>query len=63
MPRRIALAITLRDIVLTAAHDDPVEPGTLTIANSIYYQNAGVFWISGALNLMMTSTLPFGSGR
>lgn len=47
----------------TVAYDRPDEPGSLSLINSIFYQNAGAFWVSGAFALDVRATLFFGSGN
>jgi len=45
----------------TVAYDEPTEPGTLTILNSIFYENSGALWVSGAFDLDVRATLFYGS--
>ncbi len=47
----------------TVAYDHPDEPGSLTVLNSIFYQNAGALWVSGAFSLDVRRTLFYGSGN
>lgn len=47
----------------TVAYDHPDQPGSLQIANSIFYQNAGAFWVSGAFALDVRRTLFYGSAN
>lgn len=47
----------------TVAYDNPTDPGSLTIVNSIFYQNAGALWVSGAFTLDVRATLFYGSGN
>lgn len=48
---------------MTAAYDSPTEPGSVTILNSVFYQNAGAVWISPALALDVQHSLFAGSGN
>ncbi len=47
----------------TVSYDNPEDPGSLTLVNSIFYQNAGALWVSGAFTLDVQATLFFGSGN
>jgi len=47
----------------TVAYDNPDQPGTLQIANSIFYQNSGALWVSGAFALDVRRTLFYGSAN
>ena len=39
------------------AYDHPEDPGRLTVINSIFYQNSGALWVSGAFELDVRKTL------
>ncbi len=47
----------------TIAYDHPDEPGTLAVINSIFYQNAGALWVSGAFALDVQYSLFYGSSN
>jgi hypothetical protein len=47
----------------TAAYDHPQDPGRLTILNSIFFENAGALWVSGAFDLDVRRTLFYGSSN
>lgn len=47
----------------TVAYDHPDDPGNLSIINSVFYQNAGPLWVSGAFDLDTQATLFYGSGN
>ncbi len=48
---------------MTVANDHPGDPGQLTLANSIFYQNSGAIWVSGAIRLDARNNIFFGSGN
>ncbi len=45
----------------TVAYDESDEPGALAVINSIFYQNSGPLWVSGAFTLDVRATLFYGS--
>lgn len=45
----------------TVAYDHPDDPGHLEILNSIFYQNSGALWVSGAFELNIRKTVFYGS--
>jgi hypothetical protein len=48
---------------MTVAYDSPDQLGSLTITNSVFYQNAGAVWVSPAMRLLVSHSLFFGSGN
>ena len=42
---------------LTMAYDHPRQPGRLEIVNSMFWDNAGPVWVSGATELVITNSL------
>jgi hypothetical protein len=51
--------------VMTVAYDHPGEPGTLLLANSIFWDNAAAIYISSSFDVMIESVLfgKSGNGR
>ena len=48
---------------LTCAYDEPKDKTSLTIANSIFYRNAGAVWVSPATDLKIVNSLLTGAGN
>jgi hypothetical protein len=48
---------------MTVSYDQPTVPVKLTIQNSIFYQNSGAIWVSGAVKPDVRNSLFFGSGN
>ncbi len=47
----------------SVAYDNPEEAGSLSVVNSVFYQNAGALWVAGAFALDVRATLFYGSGN
>ncbi len=47
----------------TVAYDNPTEPGSLQIINTIFYENAGALWVSDAFELDIRRSLFYGAGN
>jgi hypothetical protein len=45
----------------TVSYDHPQEPGSLSLVNSIFYENSGALWVSGAFALDAQATLFYGA--
>lgn len=48
---------------MTAAYDTPNDPGSVEIANTVFYQNSGAVWISPNLALSVQHSLLTGSAN
>jgi hypothetical protein len=56
-------AVGQRAYAGTVAYDHPAEAGSLAILNSVFYENSGALWVSGAFDLNVRKTLFYGAAN